>query len=336
MINLKSSISVNKMAFGLVKNTTIKKRAVIIDDISGINPESGTDINNDGRAELWHGYKAKGALLSAGSHKELPEVELIPRKRGIYNTNKLIKKLMKRNNNDNPYDDVHMVNHSESGRCSFKEIENATGIKIDSKTVHKNKEDIVPKINFKYLKGSKFISNLEKLAKKARVYVSACNLGDEGLNFYSFAEGVKTIGGLNEWGYRHENSAETSLSGKNDWAPYEFIGKLVDKEGKLVSESGKKPFGYDVAPKGQKGDGEADILLSELELTSDNPVINEINFRGTSYSSPYKLGKDHLARKAGKVEWNPFELYQNEKTEPLSADSLGAHAYNATWAIPAW
>jgi len=289
---------------------------MIIDDFNGTAFEKGTDINSDGIPELWHGLKVKGAFLSAFNRQEetLPELQEKQNMFCVHNTNKLIQELIKRNSDNDPDNNVDIVNKSTDREFKYEELNEIKDVRsklsepLTPDNIKDQKERLIPEIDFGSLTAAEYLSNISKLTKTAHFYSPAGNSGNTEFILAGLADDVKVIGGLDRNGNLYPLSAQNSLMGEEankpprtyNWAPYAFIGYLVSDE---------QPIGYDVAPLGGKRDGVPDILLSDIELSGTNNPDDFIIFAGTSYSAPYKAAKDYLARQQGKKEWNPFEMY---------------------------
>lgn len=260
-----------------------RKRVAIVDDFAGAEKDYSVDINGDGKPELHHGLMVEAALRAGNT--TTPE---IVRKQSVFTPESLNKQCMdilSLNTDNNPDNDIDCVNLSQSHNTMLKPIRDAKGYVVDfDKKVDRHK--IKSTLEKFFPAENTYMKTLEKLSKTAKVYMSAGN-DKLSLNSYNAADGVISVGGEKSPGKPHPGSAENSLV--DEWAPFEF-------EGKLIKGPGKEPLGYDVYPKGEKGDGLPELFFGEMEgqikLTGNNPPPNKINFDGTSFSSPYKLNKN--------------------------------------------
>jgi len=290
-----------------------QQRVAIVDVFSnGIAPNLEMDINGDGIKDLYHGHFTEGVLRSSGPHSQLPEIERFEDDGSDPFFINTIKTITERNSDDNPDNDIEWLNISisydaETPPC-FSDEENP-----DKEVDNGIREKIIGEMPSKIKKELLALGELAQTSifsgGKTAVYTMAGNLGKEHFNLFSVVKGIKSIGGLNEKNEISIFSGKNLLQGKNDWAPLEFVCKLVE------DENSGEPLGYDIAPKGKEGDGEIDIDFSDpsIKISGDykgnnpsNPILKEITIKGTSGSTPYKLGKDYQAKQAGKTEWNPF------------------------------
>lgn len=310
--NISSQFSPGNIPFG---NAKPGERVVIIDDFNGTNFQSGSDVNNDGIPELWHGQKIKGAMLSAGKNEALPEIEEIQSKFTVKHAFQIIKQLIQRNSDNTAANDVHMVNKSNGLAFEYKEIHDRMGVDLTPDNIKEKKNIFIkdmcftegPEDDATTVKASDYLSSITELTKTAKFYAGSGNSGNTEFLLSALADGVKSIGGLDDHGRPHPASGRNSLMGEKEtgplltknWAPYLFTGMLI-------KDKNDNPVGYDIAPYGANRDGSPDILLSEIKLSSDKPPSEFIFYEGTSYSAPYKLAKDYLARQQGEKEWNPF------------------------------
>jgi len=132
--------------------------------------------------------------------------------------------------------------------------------------------------------------SIEKITEKGvPFYVAAGNSGNNQVNLYSFAKGVKIVGALDK---NEKNKAEYSADNSmvNRWEKGDYpINKVKDINGNLT--------GYDI-----NGDNKSDVLAKNTsgkqKSIFDSGSPNSMN--GTSFSTPAALGKD-LRAKFGNV-----------------------------------
>lgn len=244
-----------------------RSKVFIIDDFAGNEPDKGVNfIEGNDDALFTHGQLVESVFRSAftNNRENLPEI-------------------VREDKPDLSYNTVGKINNGDYVNCSFSnDFDELWGESEAVLNLQKRVVDL-----------SKVLS---KIARKAKLYVSAGNKRKLNENIYSLVPNATVVRGMGSC------SSEPLMRESHHAAPFTF-------EGELLKDAEGNPYGYDVYPKWDEGDGVADLFIYEVPLQVAPPfegIKDKIEFSGTSFSAPYKLGKDYQAHKEGYAYWSPF------------------------------